>query len=97
MGQQIIRQPDGLFAIFSTNTDTIIVWDATAQDVFDHFIERATADVKRQVAEILVNVAAGEPRKSYYQFAMTWDEALASDEAHGGEAWQDVATRTETP
>lgn len=88
MGQQIIQQPNGLFAIFSSNTDTIHLYDATAQEVMDFFVDMATADTKRRVVEILVNVAAGEPRKAYYQFAKTWDEALAMDKEHGGEAWR---------
>ena len=88
MGKQIIKQPNGLFAIFSTSTDTIHMWDATAQDIEDHFVERAAKDARRDVRQILEHVTAGEPRKAYYQFVMTWDQALAMDEEHGGEVWE---------
>ncbi len=87
MGSQIIQQPNGQFAVFSSITDTIHIRDATAQEIVDYFVEKTVEDVKRQLAEILVNVAAGEPRKSYHQFAMTWEEALARDYEHGGEVW----------
>jgi len=30
---QVIRQPSGDLAIFSTYTDTIVMWDATRDDV----------------------------------------------------------------
>ena len=44
MGSQIIRQPNDLFAIFSSITDTIVMWDATAKDVEDYFVERVPHD-----------------------------------------------------
>jgi hypothetical protein len=88
MGNQIIRQPDGEFAIFSTITDTIIMWDATAEDIEQYFVKRAADDASRRVLEILRCVSAGEPNQAYYQFTMTWDEALKMDEEHGGDAWE---------
>ncbi len=41
MGSQIIQQPNGQYAIFSTITDTIIMWDADAGDVEEYFVDRA--------------------------------------------------------
>ena len=87
MGKQIIQQPNGQFAIFSTGTDTVHVWDATAEEIEEHFVNRAADDERRRVREILAHVAAGNPSKAYYQFAMTWAEALEADEEHGGEVW----------
>ena len=84
MGQQIIRQPNGLFAIFSSNTDTINVWDAADEEVLQHFVEQAIADTRRQVSVLLEHVKAGNPREAYYQFALTWEEALRMDREHGG-------------
>lgn len=86
MGYQIIRQPDGEYAVFSSITDTIIVYDATAEEIVEWFAEAAADDARRSVRRLLGHVAAGEPRKAYHQFAMTWDEALALDRAHGGDA-----------
>ena len=87
MGSQIIRQPNELFAIFSSITDTIIMWDATAKDVEDYFVDRAAKQERRMVRDILRHVKAGDTRKAYHQFALTWDEALKLDEEHGGEVW----------
>jgi|SRR6185369_1766243 len=94
MGQQIIKQPDGLFAVFSSITDTIHLYDATADEVVDYFVEQQAESTRRQVGAVLGHVAAGEPRKAYYQFVKTWAEALAADEAHGGDAWRELAGRT---
>ncbi|MCW2768174.1 MAG: hypothetical protein JWO11_4133 [Nocardioides sp.] len=87
MGNQIIKQPDGHFAIFSSETDTVIVWDATADEVVEWFAEWAAEMARQTAGRHIDNVAAGEPRKSYAQFAMSWREALVEDRKHGGEAW----------
>ena len=86
MTYQVIRQPGGELAIFSTYTDTIVMWDATAADVTEWFVERAVADAKERAERILEAVTAGDPRKVYHQFAMTWGEALEMDREHHGEA-----------
>lgn len=88
MGNQIIRQPDGLFAVFSTETDTITVYDATEDELVEHFAEEAAERARETVRRTIGHVAAGNPRKVYFQFAMTWEEALKKDRKHGGEAWQ---------
>lgn len=82
---QIIKQPGGLFAIFSPYTKTIVVYDATDAEVMDWFVELKTRRIREQVAVILGLVALGEPEKAYYQFTLSWDEALARDREHGGE------------
>lgn len=46
MGHQVIRQPDGRYAIFSSFTDTWIVYDATRQDVIDYYVEKAAKDAR---------------------------------------------------
>jgi hypothetical protein len=86
MGSQIIKQPDGRLAIFNTNTDTVIVWDATEDEIVEHFAEQAAERAREDVRRTLAHVTAGEPKRAYFQFAMTWEEALEEDRQHGGEA-----------
>jgi hypothetical protein len=88
MGNQIIRQPNGLLAVFSTETDTITVYDATEAELVEHFAEEAAERARENVRRTLGHVAAGNPRKAYFQFAMTWEEALEEDREHGGSVWQ---------
>lgn len=91
MGYQTIRQPDTdppLFAVFSSYTDTIVVWDATAEEIEEWFVEIAVERVRRDVRRNLGRITEGDPRRVYAQFTMTWDEALAKDREHGGEAWR---------
>jgi hypothetical protein len=87
MGNQIIKQPDGHFAVFNTNTDTIIMWDATADEIVDWFVEREAEETRKRVTRLVEKVAAGEARQAYFQFTMTWDEALRQDREHDGEVW----------
>lgn len=90
MGSQIIRQPSGKYAIFSTYTDTITVWDATEDEIVEHFAERAAERAREDARRQLGHVAGGNPRAAYYQFAMTWEEALDEDRKHRGTAWKKV-------
>jgi hypothetical protein len=95
MGNQIIKQPDGHYAIFSTITNTIHFWDATADEIVEYFAEQAAKRAREDTRRVLDHVAAGEPRKAYFQFAMTWDEALRKDQEHGGEVWSEFAAPQE--
>ncbi|UUV32147.1 hypothetical protein NQK81_01480 [Amycolatopsis roodepoortensis] len=90
MGQQIIRQPDGKFAIFSSTSDVgcIIVYDADADEIVEWFAEQAAKSARVQATRALEHVAAGEPDKTYHQFALTWEEVLKLDREHDGTAWK---------
>lgn len=86
MGYQVIRQPGtDLFGIFSSERDQFVMWEATRADVVDFFVELAVERARRDAERVLGHVEAGEPRKAYFQFAMTWDQAVAKDREHGGE------------
>lgn len=87
MGQQIIKQPDGRFAIFSTITDTVIFYDATADEVVEYFADRARSTAVEQARRLVSLVDEGKYWSAYHQLARTWDEALQDDRKHGGEAW----------
>ncbi|MFJ5984360.1 hypothetical protein [Lentzea sp. NPDC092896] len=89
VGNQIIKQPDGKYAVFSSITDTIIFWDATHDEVVQFFVDRAAEDTRRSVEKVLAHVAADNPREAYYQFTMTWQEALKDDRAGGGTVWKE--------
>jgi len=92
VGNQIIHQPDGKFAVFNTNTDTIVFWDATKDEVVDWFVQLELAALERRkqhIADMIDQVGADNAREVYHQFAMTWDEALDRDREHDGEVWKE--------
>ncbi|GIH95347.1 hypothetical protein ACFFMN_23585 [Planobispora siamensis] len=88
MGNQIIQQPNGTFAIFSSEYGRIVVWDASEDEIVEWFAGRAAETARRNARETIAHVAAGRPRRAYYQFAMDWQEALTEDRRNGGQAWK---------
>lgn len=79
MGQQIIRQPDGRLAVFSSIVDAFVVVDATPEEILDWRAETAAKDARRHTQRQLDHVLAGEANRSYFQFTMTWEEAAELD------------------
>ncbi|MBZ5660029.1 MAG: hypothetical protein LAO08_06440 [Acidobacteriia bacterium] len=78
MGRQIIQQPDGKFAVWSSNSDSFLMIDATKQEIVDEFAEEARRDAVEHVEQIFTKLANGI--KPYYQFTLTWEEAIADYE-----------------
>lgn len=76
MGQQIIKQPNGKYAVFSSVVDAFVLLDAEQPEVFEHFIDAARRQAERDVARVFEKLDKGQ--KPYYQFTMTFDEAAQS-------------------
>ena len=86
MGRQIIRQPDGLLAVFSTVTDSWVLYDATPEELADHYATEAAARAREEVGHITDAVLAGDPSRVYYQFAMTFEQADRLNDEHADPA-----------
>ena len=84
MSWQIIKQPDGKLAVFSSGVDDWIITDATAAELEDYYAEDAAEKGRQSARETIGHVLAGEPTKAYYQFAETFEEANAMSIEHGG-------------
>lgn len=91
MGHQIIRQPDGNLAVFSSVVDSWILVNASPEDIADYYAEKAAQDARRHTRETIGHVLAGEPKRAYCQFAMTFTEADETSREHDGPHWQDGA------
>jgi hypothetical protein len=77
MGHQIIRQPDGRLCVFSTVVDDFVYADCDPEPLIEHYAAEAAQDTRERVRRVIENVLSGNPQKSYYQFTMTYEEALA--------------------
>lgn len=91
MSEQIIRQPDGRLAVFSTNTDTLIIWDATEDELVEWRATRAAERAREETREQIRTVGAGDEMRIYGRRALKWHEAVTADHAHGGEYSTDRA------
>lgn len=85
MGQQIIKQPDGRLAVFSSIVDAFIVVDATPEEILDWRAEEAAAKERERTQRELDAVLADDPRRVYFQFTRTWEEAAQLDREHNTE------------
>lgn len=74
MGIQIIKQPNGLYAQFSSVVDDFVMYDATPEDILADWIEDAKRNYGEKLDKIIKQLEAGE--KPYYQFTMTFDDAI---------------------
>lgn len=82
MAHQIIKQPNGNFAIWSSVVDHFILVDATSEEMIEYYIKRETEDITERVNKTVTQLNNGE--NPYYQFAMDWEEALEQvKECHG--------------
>lgn len=85
MGQQIIKQPDGRLAVFSSIVDAFIVVDATPEEILDWRAEEAAAKERERTQRELDAVLADDPRRVYFQFTRTWEEASEMDRKNAPE------------
>jgi len=82
MGHQIIKQPDGRYAIWSSVVDSFVLVNATKQDIIDYYIVKEIEAINKEVTEKTEALDRGE--KPYAQFTMTLREALdMMKEVHG--------------
>lgn len=75
MGQQVIKQPNGKLAVFSTGTDTWVFWDATADELIEHYKEEAARTAEQRLIDITKAVENNEANRIYHQFTMSFEEA----------------------
>jgi hypothetical protein len=84
MSYQIVKQPNGNFAVFSTGVDCFVLYDADRSEVLAWAHSLETRDLGRRMdqwAETVEKVASGSPRP-YFQFTRTWDECVETAREH---------------
>lgn len=84
MGQQIINQPDGRLAVFSSVTGTFIVVDATPEELIEWRAKEA-AEAARERTEKELDKVLADPQTAYGRRALTWEEASRLNQEHGGD------------
>lgn len=78
MSEQIIKQPDGRLAVFSSVVDAFVVVDATPEELVEWRAEEAAEAARKRTRTEIEKVLSGEPRP-YHQFTLTWEEAEQMD------------------
>lgn len=82
MATQILKQPDGLFCVFSTVFDGFLLVDATPKAIIEVEVDKYRARITEQVMKVCALLDAGE--KPHAKGALTFDQAKAiHEERHG--------------
>lgn len=101
MGQQIIKQPNGKFCIFSSIVDSVIGCDMEEQDIVNELIieldnerDDRIIEIKNKVKKIISKLNEGD--RPYFQFTMTYEEMLQKiKEIHGDEEAEKIRNEIE--
>lgn len=84
MGHQIIKQPNGKYAVWSSIATDFVMVDATPADIIEMEVESERERIEKEVIDKVAQMEAGQ--EPYHQRTMTWEEALVRrDEFHGPE------------
>jgi hypothetical protein len=79
MGRCVIKQPDGLYAVFSTGTDCWIATGMTRDQYIEWRVKRAAQEARADAARLLDDIDAGLVYSGY-----TFEEANAESMENGG-------------
>ncbi|QLJ06752.1 hypothetical protein HZZ00_37615 (plasmid) [Streptomyces sp. NEAU-sy36] len=85
MGHQIIKQPDGRLAVFSSVVDAFVIVDATPDELVEWYAEEAAQDARDRTQRLLDKLHSGGAELVYGRRALTWEEASQMNEEHGSD------------
>ena len=71
MSHEIIRQPNGLFAVWSTIVDDFVMVDATPEDIIVDELEDAKERISKEITDIVNVLNSGKP----YMHFRSWKQA----------------------
>lgn len=75
MGRQIVRQPNGLYAVWSSVVDNFVLLDATESEVVEELAANAVEQLRKDVRRIVAQLEIGQ--RPYHQFTKTFEECVA--------------------
>lgn len=85
MSHQIIKQPDGLLAVFSTVVDAFIITDATPQELEDWYAEQVADEARKRTRWLLGRLQELGAQEVYGRRAYDWSEAARLHQEHAPE------------
>ena len=95
MGWQVIKQPNGLYAIWSTIVDGITMWDATEADIVQAFVDDAAEQARASAHSTLRDLNALPKGQRMFGRWLTWREAKRRHKEVHGALRESPATATE--
>ncbi|MBU1864274.1 MAG: hypothetical protein KKH94_11465 [Candidatus Omnitrophica bacterium] len=74
MAHQIIKQPNGLYALWSSVVDDFILIDASPRDIIMHEINEQSKNIIAHIKEVVGQLDKNE--KPYFQFTLSFEDAV---------------------
>ena len=95
MGQQIIKQPNGKYCLFSSVVDNVTYYGMTKEEIVEVWTEKAKKDFEEKVNDIVNKLDKGE--KPYFQFTLSYEEILQTIlEVHNADEMRNVKRTIES-
>ena len=82
MPAQVVRQPDGRYAVWSSVTDDFVAVNLEAADVIEATAQSAAEEVRQEMTRIIGVLEKGG--KPYFQFTKTFEECVETTLANHG-------------
>jgi hypothetical protein len=84
MARRIIKQPNGLYAEWSTIVDDFVSFDCTPEDIIQDWIENEAKEIRKRVEQVVKELDEGG--KPYFQFTDSFEDCIKRiKEVHGGD------------
>ena len=74
MAHQIVKQPNGLYAIWSTIVDSFVLIDATPDEIIEDWTASERERLKASVHKAVAALENGE--KPYHQFTKSFEDCI---------------------
>tara|TARA_R110000851_G_scaffold329187_1_gene500823 strand:+ start:94 stop:381 length:288 start_codon:yes stop_codon:yes gene_type:complete len=95
MGQQIIKQPNEKYCLFSSIVDNVTYYNMTKEEIVEVWTENAKKDFEKKVNDIVEKLDKGE--KPYYQFTLKYEDMLQTIlEVHTSDEMKNVKSAIES-
>jgi chloramphenicol O-acetyltransferase len=95
MGQQIVKQPNGKYCLFSSVVDSVTYYNMSAEEIVEVWTNDAKEEYERKVKEIIETLEEGG--KPYYQFTQSYEDCIETiKEVHGEAEGENVRTMIES-
>ena len=83
MGQQIILQPNGKYALWSSISDDFIFLNASKDEIIEEIISFKRHSITTEVERVMKAIEKGQ--KPYHQFTKTFQDCIDTIKANHGE------------
>lgn len=93
MSRQIIKQPNGKYAVWTTSSDQFISANCTKEEIINDWISEEIEEIYNRIPQTVNNIVEqlDVGAKPYHQFTMNWEEALETmEEIHGKDKVQTI-------